>query len=254
MEEKYPLSYLKSISGSSSDPLLIREFEDRMSAFAVAFPLLDKASSFFYLFDFVKMRYLYVSESIKHIMGYTAHNWIERGPDWVFSTVYPEDVKRLMALHKALFEHYYSLPVNERKDYKYMWEVRVVRKDQVVIWIMQQGSFIEVDAEGKPIVTFDLISDMTAFKKDSVMTLTMFKDIDKPQLKLYFPISGKQTFTKREVELIRLLSEGLSSREIADRLSISHHTVDTHRRNMLKKCSVTDSIRLLSYARENGLL
>ena len=254
MEGRYPLSFLKSVSGSSDNPLLTEDFEKRLATLANTFSLLDKSASFFYLFDFVKMRYLYVSDSIRHIMGYTGQDWIERGPEWVFSTVYPEDVRRLMDLHKALFEHFYLLPASERKEYKYAWEVRVVRKDKAVIWVMQQGSFIEVDADGKPMVTFDILTDMTAFKKDKLMTLTMFKDVGKPHVKLYFPISGKEPFTKREIELIKLLSDGFSSKQIADRLNISPHTVDTHRRNMLKKCGVADSIRMVAYARENGLI
>jgi DNA-binding CsgD family transcriptional regulator len=253
-EENYPLSFLKSVSGSSSDALLTEEFEKRMGEFSSSFPLLDHAASFFYLFDFVKMRYLYVSESIKSIMGYTAQEWIERGPGWVFTTVYPEDVKRLKDLHAALFRQYYSIPASERKDYKYVWEVRVVRKDGRVIWLMQQGAFIHVDAEGKPMVTFDILSDMTDFKKDNSMTLTMFGKDEGSKHKLYFPISGNQTFTKREIELIKLIADGFRSKDIAERLSISRHTVDTHRRNMLKKCGVNDSFKLIGYARQNGLI
>ncbi len=37
-------------------------------------------------------------------------------------------------------------------------------------------------------------------------------------------------FTKREIDIINLITKGLSSKEIGKKLSISHHTVDTHRR------------------------
>lgn len=255
MQEKYPLSFLKSVSGSSDDPLLTEDFEKRLASLANAFPLLDRSASFFYLFDFVNMRYLYVSESIKNIVtGYVAKDWIENGPEWVLSKVYPNDVRRLKDLHKELFSFYYTLAVEERKEYKYSWEFRLVRKDGQIIWLMQQGCFIEIDEQGRPMLTFDTLSDTTHLKKDNSMSLTMFKDENSPKLKLYFPISGKEPFTKREIELVKLLSSGLSSKQLADRLSISPHTVDTHRRNMLKKCGVTDSIRLVAYARENGLL
>lgn len=119
---------------------------------------------------------------------------------------------------------------------------------------MQQGSFIEVDDEGKPMITFDTLSDTTAFKKDNSMTLTMFRDIQSARLKLYFPISGTEAFSKREVEIIKLLGEGFTSKEIADQLCISSHTVDTHRRNMLKKAGVKDTGRLVMFGRDNGLM
>ena len=255
MNERYRLSLLRSISQSSSDRHFSEELKKRIADFSSSCTILDKAASFFYLFDFVHMRYLYVSDSIKTLMGgYTAQDWIENGPEWVLSLVYHEDVRRLKDLHKALFDFYYALPVNERREYKYMWEFRIVRKDGQVVWLMQQGSFIEIDAEGKPMVTFDTLSDTSHFKKDNSMTLTMFKDVDSPRLKLYFPISGNEPCTKREIEIIKLLSQGLSSKEIADRLFISPHTVDTHRRNMLKKAGVRDSSNLILYARDNGLI
>ena len=255
MKDRYPLSFLRSVSGSSTDATLTETFRERIAELSSSFQILDKAASFFYVFDFVQMRYLYVSESLKDIMGgYTARDWMERGPDWVLSLVYPEDVRRLKDLHKALFEFYYTVPIAERKDLKYVWEFRLTRKDGHVIWLMQQGAFIEVDAEGRPMITFDTLSDTTTYKKDNSMTLTMFRDIHSPRLKLYFPISGKEPFSKREVEIIRLLAGGFTSKEIGDRLCISSHTVDTHRRNILKKAGAKDTGRLVVYARENGLL
>lgn len=253
-KDRYRLSFLKTVSGSQDNPMLTEEFSKRIAEYSSMFTILDKAASFFYLFDFVQMRYLYCSESIKDIMGYTARDWIERGPDWVFSTILPDDVRRLKELHKALFAYYYSLPVAERKDYKYVWEVRAVRKDGRVIWIMQQGSFIEVDDHGKPMITFDILSDTSQIKRDNSMTLSMFKHVDDQEFKLFFPITSNEPFSKREIELINLISLGLNSREIAEKLFISPHTVDTHRRNMLRKAGVGDSMKLVSYGRDNGLI
>lgn len=45
----------------------------------------------------------------------------------------------------------------------------------------------------------------------------------------------KNEFTGRELEIIQLIAKGLNSYEIADRLYISKHTVDTHRKNIYRK-------------------
>lgn len=50
-----------------------------------------------------------------------------------------------------------------------------------------------------------------------------------------FSLINKIKFTKRELEILSHISEGLSSKQIANRLFISKNTVDTHRRNILKK-------------------
>lgn len=45
----------------------------------------------------------------------------------------------------------------------------------------------------------------------------------------------KEIFTTRELEIIRLIGEGLDSYQIADQLFISKNTVDTHRKNIKRK-------------------
>lgn len=64
----------------------------------------------------------------------------------------------------------------------------------------------------------------------------------------------KYNLTKREVEIIRHLAKGLSSKEICDILNISNFTVDTHRRNILRKLNISNSVGVVSFAREHGLI
>jgi DNA-binding NarL/FixJ family response regulator len=50
--------------------------------------------------------------------------------------------------------------------------------------------------------------------------------------------------SKREYEIIVLISEGLSTRQIADKLFISERTVSNHRVNIMNKCNVNNSVEL----------
>jgi len=60
--------------------------------------------------------------------------------------------------------------------------------------------------------------------------------------------------TQREVEILQLVAEGLSNKEIGERLFISHRTVDTHRTNLMTKLSVHNVAGLVRFAIENGLV
>lgn len=60
--------------------------------------------------------------------------------------------------------------------------------------------------------------------------------------------------TKREVEIIKLISEGLTSQQMADKLFISPRTVETHRANLMKKLSVKNAIELVKKAEQLQLL
>jgi len=60
--------------------------------------------------------------------------------------------------------------------------------------------------------------------------------------------------TERETEILKLVAEGSSNKEIGDRLFISHRTVDTHRTNLMKKLDVHNVAGLIRFAMKNGLI
>ncbi len=60
--------------------------------------------------------------------------------------------------------------------------------------------------------------------------------------------------TPREEEIIKLVAEGYSSREIAEMLTISVKTVDRHRANVLSKLGMRDRLELTKYAIRVGLV
>ena len=60
--------------------------------------------------------------------------------------------------------------------------------------------------------------------------------------------------TNREIEILRLIQKGLLSKEIADKLCISIHTVNIHRQNLLRKLGVQNSIEAIRLGQETGLL
>jgi NarL family two-component system response regulator LiaR len=60
--------------------------------------------------------------------------------------------------------------------------------------------------------------------------------------------------TEREIEVVRLVAEGLNSREIGERLNISVKTVDTHRANILAKLDMHSTAELIKYAIRKGIV
>ena len=64
---------------------------------------------------------------------------------------------------------------------------------------------------------------------------------------------GLNQLSEREIEVINLIREGLSSKEIADKLGISIKTVEVHRHNILKKLKVKNTASLINYINASGL-
>ena len=65
--------------------------------------------------------------------------------------------------------------------------------------------------------------------------------------------SATAVLTDREVEILRLVSTGLAARQIAERLVVSHRTVQNHIQNTLRKLQLHNRVELTRWAIEQGL-
>ncbi|MEJ2006351.1 MAG: response regulator transcription factor [Cyclobacteriaceae bacterium] len=85
------------------------------------------------------------------------------------------------------------------------------------------------------------------FFSDDVVRNIMdsYKDSDKPR---------SVEITDREREILKLIAEGLTTNEIADKLFISVHTVNTHRKNLLSKLDIKNTASLVRYAIDQGIV
>ncbi len=77
---------------------------------------------------------------------------------------------------------------------------------------------------------------------------------DEPESPFVDDFMQKYQITKREVEIIRFIANGLTTKQISDRLSLSEFTINAHRRNITRKTGIDTPVGLLNFAREQGLL
>ena len=254
----YVLKDLHSLSGKPGMSTLLTDVESFFRENPLVLNLLDKAGSFFFLIDFARMQYIYVSDGIANVMGYTSKEWRKEGLEAAFRTLYHEDKLRLKKLHEDLFAFHFSLPLSERRNYRYTCNFRVVRKDGKVIWMFSQCSIIALDEKGNAAIAFEVCSDITDIKKDNTMSLSITKagstDSRKIEKKYFYPLEGTTGFSNREVQVLQHLYQGLTTKEIADALNISELTVSKHRMNMMKKANVTNAASLIHYGVKNNLL
>jgi DNA-binding NarL/FixJ family response regulator len=65
---------------------------------------------------------------------------------------------------------------------------------------------------------------------------------------------NKMKLTDREIEILRMLAKGNSSADIAAVLHLSTHTVNTHRKNILRKLDMSSTVELVRFVHDNKLL
>lgn len=85
---------------------------------------------------------------------------------------------------------------------------------------------------------------------------SMRKEIEQIQISTYSNngFQDNNDLSKRELEIIKLIAEGLTNAEIAQQLFISPLTVKTHRTNILRKLELPNTASLVSYAKNLGLI
>jgi two-component system response regulator NreC len=96
-----------------------------------------------------------------------------------------------------------------------------------------------------------VIKNQPYFSQDVTLSL-----LDKSQAKIGHSTEtlSELQLTERETEILKLVSQGMTNKEIGDTLNISHRTVDTHRTNLMKKLDVTNVAGLIRFAFKNGLI
>lgn len=96
---------------------------------------------------------------------------------------------------------------------------------------------------GFPVHTIGVVSDLTGIsnRQDVVFHMNV---PDKPEMtKVIF--NNTSSLSVREWEIARLLMKGCDSKSIAEQLYLSFNTVNTHRRNILKKTNVKNTTQLV---------
>jgi len=87
------------------------------------------------------------------------------------------------------------------------------------------------------------------FSKAVLTHLSGYQNL-KPEQQLLL----NEPLTEREVEILTLLCDGFSPKEIADKLFVSNRTVDTHKTNIMQKFEVNSVGKLISVAIKNKIV
>jgi ATP/maltotriose-dependent transcriptional regulator MalT len=95
-------------------------------------------------------------------------------------------------------------------------------------------------------------------KEEVVLLKEVVKEVPVPQLAEPFAVNEAQLkqlgITKRELEILELIAQGMSNREIAEKLFVSENTVKTHSSRLFDKLSAKRRTQAVQIAKEIGLI
>jgi ATP/maltotriose-dependent transcriptional regulator MalT len=114
--------------------------------------------------------------------------------------------------------------------------------------------FVEESAENRGLLSAFLISNLSIAPQVRSEVLALLKDRGAVVATRSRPAFETLPLTDREVEVLGLLGDGLSNKEICRRMNIGEATVKFHRKNLYRKFDVSTRSRLIEEARTKGLI
>jgi len=197
------------------------------------------SSSFFIITDYSEMKILYTCDNAEHITGYPVNMLMKGGPEFMLSLFHPDEMEPLRQIHKQIFSFFGALPANDRLNYSYSYDIRLRRADGEYVRLKSHLDCMELDCDGHLWLGRETFTDITSFDNGTSMTLVishLAKENGIRDVVYHFDTGADDHhLSKRQRQINELVSEGRSSKEIAQMLHLSRHTVDTHRRRIKKK-------------------
>ena len=116
------------------------------------------------------------------------------------------------------------------------------------------GYVVKESASDRLLEGLEAVAKGEYFIDSSVSRQVARKLIEFPSKEAKITDAAYGTLTPREQEVMRLLAEGLTPKEIAEKLFISSKTVENHRANIMKKLDLHSTMELIRYAAKVGLI
>lgn len=219
--------------------------------------LFSVGETYFYVIDFSsfpKLRLSYIHPSTTKYHGIEEKEFTL---NHVLSAVHADDMPFCIACEEVIMKFFAGLDTGEMQHYKTSYTLRIKDRFGNYRYIQHQGISIALDQAGRMAHALNVHTDVSHIKQESCGTMSLLGMNGRPSYIGIDPfnpsLEEENPLTPSEHNLLELLAKGLTSKEAAAVLNISKYTVDTHRRNMLKKKGVKNTVDLIRKAKTNLL-
>jgi DNA-binding CsgD family transcriptional regulator len=254
---RYTEAYREILKCAMVDEEVLRKHTEQQTLLDA---LLPDAASFFYLIEIASQKYHFVGRRQMQITGYSNAELIEQGLGFFFECLHPEDAAIIVnGVYPDFRRACGSIAREDVTRILMQYNFRFKRKDGKYVNLLEQLSIASVDSEGNPSLLLGNIISLNHADTLPVQCAIKLCPADELARTLFSrnyrnnsqPIGPLST---RERQILSLLALGKNSRTIAAELCISRHTVDTHRRALLRKLQCRSVVELSRLAFLHGLI
>jgi DNA-binding CsgD family transcriptional regulator len=214
--------------------------------------VLRERRQFFYAGDLLAMRIDYISQGISTLLGLQPDHL---NPATIIRLIHPSDLSRLKAFPPRFFRTGTDL-YRQRGGKEFLSvTVRFIRPDGGMLHALFQSHAFYSKKPYESVFAIVVITDIAHL---SLPNHVQHHYVGTDPAVFRYPdealLSTGHHFSPRELEILRYVDQGMESVDIAQSLFLSVHTVNTHRRNILRKTGNTNIHDLIFHLKEQGML
>lgn len=210
-------------------------------------------------------RFLYISASFSELTGYSPDLLREQSARFFAENIHPADLATVMQAMSDAYHRLANATLQELLDHPLVLTYRLKKADDTWLWLEETKWIIGFTEIGIKDLILGLMRDISAHKNEQEQTIKQFLTQQRNSHSLLEEVLNQQkrveyltlpdlldsttqepiSLTKREREILQCLATGNTTRTIAEKLFISENTVETHRKHLLQKFGVKNSVELM---------
>ncbi len=214
------------------------------------------------LADFTNKKFVFMHSGCKSITGYDSQYFTESGIESFLEKIHPVDFSRV---NKEIFHKNMSvlqeIPTSDMYNYIFCHSYRMKNKEGKYTTILQRLSYL-LSEDNKPTGAVGHLTDISMVCSGEKMVHRIEHAahlINRPSNEIiferhFFHNPENQIISKREFEILKWICDGISSSQIAEKLSISTNTVNNHKKKIRQKTNCKNAAELLKYAASQRMI
>lgn len=205
--------------------------------------------SCYYVADLQKLKLVEVGGHVQHLVGVDPKKIKGRNFAVALKFFSIPEIPHIMRAMLKYHQYVYDKPIHERLLVKNYMIIKVKKKGTGYFTGLIQSVPLALDSQGHISHMYTSITDISNFQVDqNVIKGDIIDESNPEEIKVVNVINKNFSsfeLSKAELRVLKLMSEGKSTKEISDILSLSEHTVNNHRKNMMHKTNVKNTAELI---------
>jgi DNA-binding CsgD family transcriptional regulator len=227
-----------------------KDISDYLELNSLDFHLLDELEIGVYIFDYFQNNYFYINNHLSRLTGISKGEMTNVGLSILSRFIHDDDLSGVLEISRRTAEMLLKFDEAERTSCCFKMYYRIRKSDGTYSWVLQMNKYINSQNSDSPI---DMGYIICLPDDQTTPRLAGFLNTATRSYEISIQKSGTRqlsVLTRREHEVLRWVAKGVKSAGIAPLLGITVDTVKMHRRSILRKLNVPNSISAIRILEE----